>query len=203
MGLVTLPNSLTTGTAAKGSEVLANDQALQSAVNGNIDDVNVSSAAGINGSKLSNVAGSRVPTDRIEDDAITAAKLADSPGVDASRAVTTDHIRDAAVTAAKVGANAILLSKVKTVTFSWTPGGSIASGAANSTSTGVTAAQGLPVGVEIQFAGVPTTALSLLVVGLWLNTGTNTYHLTVGNPSALSGPSLVGVTFKATFVAAS
>lgn len=76
-----------------------------------IGDGDVASDAGISGSKLSNVTGKQIPTDRLADDAVTAAKLADSASVDANRAVTTNHIRDAAVTKPKIGPSQITLDK--------------------------------------------------------------------------------------------
>jgi hypothetical protein len=60
----------------------------------------------------------RTPTDnsvstvKIQNDAVTADKLADSVGTDASRAVTTNHVRDNAVTTAKVANDAITDAKL-------------------------------------------------------------------------------------------
>ena len=104
MGLVTLPHNLVDGVdTALGTQVRANDQSiLDQAVNGNITDVNIATGAAIQGSKLSNVAGSRVPTDRIEDDAVTFDKLSDHATIDASRAVGPNHIRNDAVIARAV-----------------------------------------------------------------------------------------------------
>ena len=48
-----------------------------------------------------------IATAKIADDAVTAAKLADSATTDSDRAVTTDHIRDDAVTAAKLDNTAV------------------------------------------------------------------------------------------------
>lgn len=102
MGLVTLPNALTDGTTARGSEVYANDAAIRNVVNGNIDDSNISVTAAIDARKLSTVAGHLVDAARIEDDAVTADKLRDDASVDANRSVTTNHVRDGAITKAKV-----------------------------------------------------------------------------------------------------
>lgn len=77
-----------------------------------IGDGDIASDAGISGAKLSNVTGKQIPTDRLADDAVTAAKLADSPSVDANRAVTTDHIKDQAVTKAKVANSSLVLGKL-------------------------------------------------------------------------------------------
>ena len=106
MGLVVLPNPLTDGTSAKGSEVRANDDSIVAQVNGNLTAVNLNPSAAIPGTYLSNVAGSRVPTDRIDDLAVTDAKLRSDGAVDAQRAVTTNHIRDLAVTKAKLSTTA-------------------------------------------------------------------------------------------------
>ena len=117
MALVTLPHNLVAGALAKAAEVMANLNAiLTQAVNGNLADVNINPAAAIQGSKLSNVPGSRVPTDRIEDIAVTDIKLRSDATVDANRAVTTDHIRDAAVVKAKVAAAAISYNKLDVLT---------------------------------------------------------------------------------------
>lgn len=207
MGLVTLPSNpvgLRDGMDAnKGSVVLANDQAIIAQVNGNLADVNIATGAAINGSKLAQTAGLRVPTDAIEDDAITAAKLRDDGAVDGNRAVTTDHIRDAAITSAKLGALAVLLSKVKTTTFDWTPGGTIPGASAIFTNTGITSATGTPLCCEVRYAAAPSgAAAEIVVLKFWLNTATGQYWLVAGN-AALGGVNIAAVTFRATFIAAS
>lgn len=222
--LVSLPHALTDGTTAFGSQVRENDDAILSqAVNGNLDDANIAVGAQINGNKLSNVMGSRVPTTRIEDDAITAAKLADDPTVDGNRAVTTNHIRDGAVVEAKIGAgavtnaklgplsvsadklgtNSVISAKVKITNVDWTPGGSVNPDQGTEVDTGQSDASVRPLGVELRFNGAPTgNALELLIVKLWFNTISNTYWISVGNATT-SVISLVGATFRAKFIAAS
>lgn len=54
-----------------------------------------------------------VTTSMIDDDAVTADKLADHASTDASRAVTTNHIRDGAVTVAKLGDDSVTADKLK------------------------------------------------------------------------------------------
>jgi hypothetical protein len=96
MGIISLPYQLRDGIdVAKGSEVRANDDTITNLVNGNIDDDNVKVLAQIQGTKISNIAGSRIPFDRIEDAAVITSKLADS-------AVTTLKIADLNVTKAKL-----------------------------------------------------------------------------------------------------
>lgn len=202
MGFVTLPNALTNGTIAFGSETRANEDAVVAQVNGNIEDVNISAAAAISARKLSTVAGLKVDEARIEADAVTATILRDDATVDANRAVTTNHLRDSAVTTAKIGAAQVILSKIKTTTSTWTPGGTILAGQSINSNTGVTTAQGVPLAIEMRFAGAPAGVQGLTAIPwFFLNTSTNTYFIALGNPS-LSGPvSVAGLTFVATFIA--
>lgn len=100
MPQVTLPNALVDGVdIAYGSNVYANDSAIVSVVNGQLANDNISASAAIDCKKLSTVAGERVPTNAIEDMAITSGKLksdADDNN-DAVRPVTADHIRNGVV----------------------------------------------------------------------------------------------------------
>lgn len=129
---VTLPNALTDGTTAYGSQTRANDDALAAKFTegaGGIADADIAAAAAIKGSKISNVAGSRIPADRIEDDAVTADKLRDDATTDANRAVTTNHIRDLAVTKGKVATNTLTHSQLQMLlqatAYSVVTGGSV------------------------------------------------------------------------------
>lgn len=211
MGLVTLPNALTDGTPARGSEVRANDDAIVAQVNGNLQAVNLAPGAGILGSQLSNIAGNRIPTDRIEDDAVDSTKLRDDAAVDANRSVTTNHIRDAAVTtvkidalavtAQKIAADAVISPKLKTsLFFNWAPGGTLLGGNFIFQSTGILATAGYAIGVETQFAGVPNGNTAGLIVNLFLNTSNNTYYISVGFQGGSAN--LTGVTFRAKFISA-
>ncbi len=112
MGIPSLPHTLADGTTAYGSQVKADLDAIVTQM-GNIQDVNVAVGAAIAGTKL---AAASLPTSVLADDCVTDAKLADHASSDASRAVGTNHIKDAAVTAGKIGANAVVLSKVKLTT---------------------------------------------------------------------------------------
>jgi len=94
--IIALPYLLRDGIdEAKGSETYGNDNTILGLVNGNIDDDNIKVGAAIQGTKLSAVAGSRVPSDRIEDGAITTAKLA-------SPSVVTANLTDLNVTKGKL-----------------------------------------------------------------------------------------------------
>ena len=80
---------------------------------GNVSDaghVHIIGSGAINSSGM--FGSSVVATAAIQNDAVTADKLADSPSTDASRAVTTDHIRDSAVTTAKLNNSSVTEDKI-------------------------------------------------------------------------------------------
>lgn len=81
MGTITIPNSFSSGTTIKSSEVNANFTTVANAINGNLDANNLASGA--------------VTTAKIADSNVTTAKIADSN-------VTTGKIADDAVTDAKL-----------------------------------------------------------------------------------------------------
>lgn len=120
---VTIPHTLVADNEALASDVNDNFNALAAKFTsgpGGIADDDV--AGPFSGTKISNVAGKRVPSDRIEDNAVTDAKLSSSASVDASRAVGTNHIKDANVTRAKLVAAAVALAQtgIQVVSFPWT-----------------------------------------------------------------------------------
>lgn len=103
---LTIPFTFVAATKAKASEVNANFAAVAAKFSegaGGILDEDVSTTAAIKGTKLSNTPGNRIPTDRLEDEAVTDVKLANDvvdPGLDSGRAVSGDHIK--ALTAAQL-----------------------------------------------------------------------------------------------------
>ena len=189
MALVTLPKSLTSGTTALGSDVLANDQAIVAQVNGNLEDANIKPGAAINGSKLSNVGGNRVPSDRIEDGAIVTLKIADAN-------VTKPKLASASVDASKLDALAVIAPKVKTAFFDWSPTGNLGSGATDSVATGIVAANVIPLMIQTHNAGAPSQTTASFVLGLHLNTSTGFYHLTMVNADSVNIHSRTGLTFR-------
>lgn len=192
MGNVTLPHPLTDGSTAYGSQVRANDDAIVAQVNGNIDDQNIKTNAGIQGTKLSNTAGQRIPTDRIEDNAVTFDKLSDSATVDGDRAVGANHVRN----------DAIIARSLKDSSVGWTPGGSLAAGTATSFDTTILASTIIPLALRKSFAGVPASPQMSLILSLWNDTNTGKYHLCLYNPQGVS-VSLVGMSFQLVYVPAS
>ena len=192
MALVALPNPLADGSTAFGSQVRGNDDAIVAQVNGNIEDVNVKVGAAIDGKKLSNVAGLRVPTDRIEDNAATFDKVADSPSVNNDRAIGVNHIRD----------DSVIARTVKNASIGFTPGGTLAAGAATSFDTGLLANAVKARSLEKSFAGVPATPQMALVLSLWNDTNTGKLHICVFNPTG-AGVSLAGMSFQMKYLPAS
>lgn len=158
------------GNKAKASQVNANFQAIAAKFTegaGGIADSDISSSAAIKGSKLSSLAGNRVPTDRIEDDAIDKDKLRDdtSAGSPTAAVNTSSHIKDGIITSAKLVDNtiasakmldaALLSGKLKIVT---TINSSIINILANGSrlwDTGLLAAQNVPVCAYLNNAGDP------------------------------------------------
>lgn len=132
MAQLSLPYpTFTVDEIADAAEVTANFAAVVAMFAGGIADDNVSTNADLDGNKLSQTAGKRVPETRLEnnavsnrvlaadavltanilDDAVTAAKLADHATIDGNRAVTTNHVRDLNITKAKLAAGAASLDK--------------------------------------------------------------------------------------------
>jgi hypothetical protein len=153
---------------------------------GGIGDADISTGAGINADKLSTIPGKRVKSDRIEDDAVGTTQLRDDPTVDANRAVTTAHIRDAAVTTPKLADASVTYPKKKTSTFEWTPGGVFAPLATNSITTGSTVAQKIPAAIYLRRNGGILAPHAVATYGIYENTGTGTYFVYLGNPTAVN-----------------
>lgn len=97
MNLV-IPVTFASGTKAKAAEVNANFAAVATIINGGLGNANFSSAVGqaLDANKLSAVAGQRITTAKMENNAVDARVLLSdtaSPGSDALRAVSGDHVR--------------------------------------------------------------------------------------------------------------
>lgn len=125
---VTLPYTFQAGQKAKASEVNANFVVLANKFTegvGGIGNSDISTSAQIDGSKISNVAGRRIPTDRIEDAAITTVKILDGNvttaklmnSTGAADGVTTAKLADLAATKPKIGAGAISRDKLDATTI--------------------------------------------------------------------------------------
>lgn len=118
-----IPNTFIGGVGqkARASEVNANFQAVAAKFTegaGGIADGDISAVAGIKGTKISNVAGNRIPTDRIEDDAIDQTKLRDDATAGSPNAAvnTANHIRDGIITALKILAGSLSGQQLKVTT---------------------------------------------------------------------------------------
>lgn len=186
---------------ADGAKVYALARALYDYF-GSIVAADLSPAAAIPGSYLSNIAGQRVPDDRIEDDAVTAAKLRDSATVDGDRAVTTDHVRDLAVTLAKLAAASVSGAKLKIGSIALTvslPGTILTPLGNQAITTGKTTAQIVPLFIAVERAGAAQAPDGVVEAKLFLNTATSTYFILVGNPTSVNQDT-ANLTFRLTYL---
>lgn len=105
------------GNKVIASQVNANFQAVAGKFSqgvGGISDSDVSTTAAINGSKLSNVQGNRIPYDRIEDGAIVTSKI----GANQVTGGTTGSLALTTITNANIAAATILNGNMKLLTNS-------------------------------------------------------------------------------------
>lgn len=195
------------GNKARASEVNANFQAVAAKFTegvGGIADGDISSIAAIKGTKLSNVAGNRVPTDRIEDNAVDATKLrSDATAGSPSAGVgSASNIKDGIITNIKLAPGTIAKDRLKltevTQVFSgltMLPGAGASGIGANTVlpSPALPAMSAmLPISVTLE--SVTVSAGSLAAVGISLhvgNAGVVFYDvwaaLTTGGPFTFSG----------------
>lgn len=196
------------GNKARASEVNANFQAVAAKFTegaGGIADGDISTAAAIKGTKLSNVAGNRVPTDRLEDDAVDKDKLRDDATAGAPNAAVNSaaHIKDGIITKAKV--LAATLTKAQMQVTEVTQAFSVSTLAAN-TARIVTVTPTTPPVLPVMGAMMP---VSLTVEGVNANTevvaslrdaaGVTVYSLSVCSAS----PQTCTGTLRFRYVAAS
>jgi hypothetical protein len=151
------------GNDALAQEFNADANVIYNDYNGNIKNVNCATDMGLDGTKLAD-SPNGIVTAKINDGQVTNAKLA------------TD-----AVTAVKVAALAIIHPKVKTANFDWAPGGILGANNSNSISTGITPTTGTPLRIELVRNGTPDGTISInAILIIWLNSNTNTYHISIG-----------------------
>ena len=192
------------GNKARAAEVNANFLAVASKFTegvGGISDADCSIAMGLKGSKLSNVPGNRVPTDRIEDDAIDKNKLRDDATAGAPNAAvnTAEHIKDRIVTGSKVVIRTLSRAELKATVSSYVMSGVLTSSGAYLLGSGFTpaipngsTAQILSVWVESALPMKPIVALPVL------DLGDNSNRVFIHDPT---GPdSIAGFTMKALWI---
>lgn len=127
--LITLPNALVDGVdTIYGADILGNDKEIVRVVHG-IDYQNLAAKPNFPGTCISPTAGERLPTDRIEDGAVTGVKLQSDPSIGSALGAigSSDHIKDGIITKAKMAFGALtgtqLQVDVQTISFnitSWT-----------------------------------------------------------------------------------
>lgn len=198
----------------------ANEDAIVNDHNGNIVNINIHAAAGIEGTKLADspngvptikINDSAVTTAKIVDDAVDANKLKDDAAIDSNRAVTTNHIRDLAVTVAKlaadavtavkVAADAIIAAKVKTAVFTQVIPNGAFTGNIYNTGLGSTIKP-----LAVYFEGPTPSGLPNeqgLTASLWFDTSTNTWKIAVNTDLLGSSVTIASVSVKLLYITAS
>lgn len=193
MGTVTKPFTFADLDIIDALKFNNNFDTLYGEFNGNIDNANIKSLAGIEGTKIA-PSPNGIPTDRLNNDAVTDVKLSDHASADASRAVGELHIKTDAVVKRIIKAANVSLNKLDVLveakafsiatTFSnlWIVGVSRKTNGANyeasfyaiaGSSTSVFDTAGGTGGIAGLIAGtiVPTTAIPTAtreIIGLYL-----------------------------------
>lgn len=181
---VSIPFSFTAGTKARASEVNQDFQAVAAKFTegaGGIGDSDISTTAGIKGSKLSSVAGNRITQAQMDDDAVDLRILKDDATAGSPNAAVnnTNHIKDAIVTNAKlvdatIKKGKLNLASVLITTISMPPNsGSIIT-------TGLLSSASFPVTAHTEVAGQESVFVDWR---LHLNTTDGTYYLHAFNSS--------------------
>ena len=184
------------GRKAKASEVNANFQAVANKFtegSGGINNSDISANAGIYGTKLSNTAGNRIPTDRVEDDAIDKDKLKDDASAGSPNAAvnTALHIKDriitavklalASITNAEIASATILYGNVKFQTF--TQAGSSLAAGPHSYDTGLLGASFQPLTVWFENNSTPGNEQNFTIKS-FRDTVSDHWYLEVNNLTA-------------------
>ncbi len=150
------------GHKARAAEVNANFNAIASKFvsgTGGIDNSDIAPNAGIEGSKISNVASTRLTTDHLEDLAVTNAKLAVGAAL------------------ANLAAGSVAKDKLKLGSVALTiPGLSI--GSSTTVDTGITTSTGYA--LKVERTGSPSGAIPSFVIRV---DGAGKYWIDVANPS--------------------
>jgi hypothetical protein len=175
-----------TGNKAKASEVNANFTAIASKFTegaGGIADGDISSTAGIKGSKLSQVAGNRITALQLEDDAVDLRVLKDDATAGAPNAAvnTSAHIKDGVVTGAKLADATITKGKLKFASVLTTMPLLTVDGELNVDTT-LLSTTAFPLCLVFEASGLFSG--SYPEVELVLDTATNKYYVHGRNPSA-------------------
>jgi hypothetical protein len=180
MSLV-IPNIFVGGAGhkARASEVNTNFQAVSAKFTegaGGIADGDISTAAGIKGSKISSVAGSRISNAQLEDDAVDLRVLKDDATAGSPNAAvnTSNHIKDGIIIDSKIVAGG--LKKVSLALASVLVAmPAISQAARASVDTTLIPSTALPVGWFSEYAGAVVG--SVVVLELHLDTAANKFYL--------------------------
>lgn len=186
--LVTLPKALRDGIDPQsGADVIANFNAMLAVLNGGIAADNISPTAGIPGTRLSNVAGSQIPTDRLADKCVDSRVLKSDASTGAPQAAIQNgsYVKDGALPGKKLTASTLGADVLKIGTVNISPGGVLAAGV-YPYDTGIDAPGSVALGYEIRRGAAEVGTTTNCHIHVYLNTSTNRYYVVVTIPAGVS-----------------
>lgn len=199
MPVPTLPSALADGSLALGSEVRANDDAIVAVLDHGLDRDNfLASGANVPATVLSTTAGERVPTNRIEDDAVTADKLKDdaTAGSPGAAVATANHVKDGILNGKKLVNATVGADKFKLGYYDLSGLSNLPGGGANSSFIGRNTTNTIPLCIVTMLNGVPSTTTAAYNTTIHVHTGTGNIYLVVNNTNDTTTISFAGITLR-------
>ena len=199
MPVPSLPNALADGTLARGSEVRGNDDTIVAVLDHGLDRDNFpASGANIPATVLSTTAGERVPTNRIEDDAVTADKLKDDPTIGAAGAAvaTAAHVKDGILNGKKLVNATVGSDKLKIGYYDLSGLSPLPGGGANSSFIGRNTSNTIPLCIVTMLNGAPSTTTAAYNTTIHVHSGTGNIYLVVNNTNDTTTVVFTGVTLR-------
>lgn len=189
---VTIPYSFVGGTKARAAEVNSDFQAIAAKFTegaGGIGDADISTTAGIKGSKLSSVPGNRITQAQMDDDAVDSRVLKDDGTAGSPNAAvgSANHIKDAIITNAKLVDGTIKKGKANLTSVTVTIPVLANQGIAD-VSTGLTSSAHLPIFFHSEASGVGATT-TVVTLRFHLDTSTGGYNIKAYNNTGISSTS--------------
>jgi len=203
MPVPVLPNALADGTLALGSEVRANDDTIVAILDHGLTRDNFpASGADIPGTVISATPGEGIPENRINDDAVTAAKLKDDPsaGSPGAAVATANHVKDGILNGKKLVNATVGSDKLKILAYEWDPTEtSLGPVSAITHYPGLTAANVIPICCYYRTPSTPGLT-TILTANVHLDVGANAWVLSLFNPLSGTTVGISGVIVRFVYI---